>query len=408
MKKLLGVLMAILMVLTLVGCGGGTTQETEVKEEVEETTSEKIVIKFAAQGDSTPATQTSIDDFNKSQDKYEVQWVDMSNDSGQMKDALKTSLSAGSSDYDVISMDVCWAGEFAAAGYIQPIDEMIKSAGLKISDFNAGSMSAGTYNSKTYALPFFPDLGVLFFRKDIVSEEDAAKLVAGDYTYTDMLAMAEKYKGEGGTTEGYFFQAKQGECLVCNAAEFTAGWTNIENGLKEFKALTDSKGTPADILNYAEGETEAFMNGVAVFARNWPYMNGCDTTLTADQIGYAPLPGGSCVGGWLLGINKNSKNVEGAFEFAKFLATEGQVVQATVGGHLPGYTATLNDASVLSANPMLTDAGFQKALSTTVSRPVSSNYAEASDAIQIKVHAFLSGDAELAETVDAVNAALAQ
>ena len=405
MKKLLTILLAVLMVLSLASCGSSTSTDTS---ESEATTTEKVTIKFAAQGDSTPATQKSIDNFNASQDKYVVEWVDMSNDSGAMKDALKTSLSAGSSDYDVISMDVCWAGEFAAAGYIQPIDEMIKSAGLKISDFNAGSMSAGTYNAKTYALPFFPDLGVLFFRKDIVSEDDAAKLVAGNYTYTDLLAMAEKYKGQGGTSEGYLFQAKQGECLVCNAAEFTAGWTNIEGGLKEFKALTDSKATPADILNYAEGETEAFMNGVAVFARNWPYMNGCDTTLTGDQIGYAPLPGGSCVGGWLLGINKNSANVEGAFEFAKYLATEGQVVQATDGGHLPGYTATLNDSSVLGANAMLTDEGFQKALSTTVSRPVSSNYAEASDAIQISVHAYLSGDAELAATVSAVEAALAK
>lgn len=406
MKKLLAVLLACLMVFSLVGCS--SSNDAPAADDSADAPAEKIVIKFAAQGDSTPATQTSIDAFNAAQDKYEVQWVDMSNDSGAMKDALKTSLSAGSSDYDVISMDVCWAGEFAAAGYIQPIDEMMKNAGLKASDFNAGSMSAGTYNAKTYALPFFPDLGVLFFRKDIVSEEDAAKLVAGEYTYADLLAMAEKYKGEGGTTEGYLFQAKQGECLVCNTAELTAGWTDIENGLVAFKALTDSAATPADILNYAEGETEQFMNGVAVFARNWPYMNGCDTVLTADQIGYAPLPGGSCVGGWLLGINKNSANAEGAFEFAKYLATEGQVVQATVGGHLPGYNATLQDASVLSANPMLTDAGFAGALATTVSRPVSANYAEASDAIMTNVHAYLSGDAELAATVEAVNAALAQ
>ncbi|MDO4940261.1 MAG: extracellular solute-binding protein [Erysipelotrichaceae bacterium] len=404
MKKIMAVLLAIMMVLTLGACG--SNNESAPQEEAAPT--EKIVIKFAAQGDSTPATQQSIDDFNASQDKYEVVWEDMSNDSGAMKDALKTSLSAGSSDYDVISMDVCWAGEFAAAGYITPIDEMLQAAGLKISDFNAGSMAAATYNAKTYALPFFPDLGVLFFRKDIVSEEDAAKLVAGDYTWADLQAMAETYKGQGDTTEGYLFQAKQGECLVCNAAEFTAGWTDIEGGLVAFKALTDSEGTPADILNYAEGETEKFMTGAAVFARNWPYMKGCETTLTDDQIGYAPLPGGSCVGGWLLGINKNSANPEGAFEFLKYLATEGQVVQATVGTHLPGYNAALENADVLGANAMLTDAGFQKALATTVSRPVSSAYGEASDAIQINVHAYLAGDAELADTVAAVEAALAK
>ena len=399
MKKLLVVLAALMMALSLTACGG-KTEDTPVADE-------KVVIKFAAQGDSTPATQKSVDDFNAAQDKYVVEWVDMSNDSGAMKDALKTSLSAGSADYDVLSMDVCWAGEFAAAGYIAPIDELLKGAGLKVSDFNAGSMAAATYNAKTYALPFFPDLGVLFFRKDIVSADEAAKLAAGEYTWADLQKMAETYKGQAGTTEGLLLQAKQGECLVCNAAEYTAGWTDIENGLVAMKAMTDSVGTPADILNYAEGETEAFMNGVSVFARNWPYMKGCATTLTDDQIGYAPLPGGSCVGGWLLGINKNSANVEGAFEFLKYLATEGQVVQATQGAHLPGFNASLSNADVLASNVMLTDAGFQNALATTVSRPVSASYSEASDAIQINVHAYLAGDLPLADAVAAVQAALA-
>ena len=399
MKKLLTVLLAMMMVLTLAACGS--------KEEPQKA-DEKITIKFAAQGDSTPATQKSVDDFNASQDKYVVVWEDMSNDSGAMKDALKTSLSAGSSDYDVISMDVCWAGEFAAAGYITPIDEMLKNAGLSLSAFNAGSMAAATYNAKTYALPFFPDLGLLFFRKDIVSSEDAAKLVAGDYTFADLQAMAEKYKGEAGTTDGYYFQAAQYEGLVCNLSEFTAGCTDIEGGLKAMKALCDSEGTPADILNYNEGSTESFMQGTAVFARNWPYMAGVAGSVTADQIGYAPLPGGSCVGGWLLGINKNSANVEGAFEFLKYLTTEGQVVQATLGTHLPGFNATLENADVLAANTMLTDAGFKAALATTVSRPVSPDYTKASDAIQIAVHAYLAGSAELADTAAAVSAALGQ
>jgi len=401
-KKLFAVLMALMMVFTLAGCGS--------KEEAAAPAEEKIVIKFAAQGDSTTATADAVAGFNASQDKYEVVWEDMSNDSGAMKDALKTSLAAGSSDYDVISMDVCWAGEFAAAGYIQPIDEMIQAAGLKISDFNSGSMAASTYNAKTYALPFFPDLGLLFFRKDIVSADDAAKLVAGDYTFADLQKMAETYKGQGGTTEGYLFQAKQYEGEVCNLAEFTGGWTNIKGGLEAMKALADSEGTPADILNYTEGETEAFMSGVAVFARNWPYMYGVSSkTLTDDQIGYAPLPAGSCVGGWLLGINKNSQNAEGAFEFIKYLAAgEGAVIQATTGGHLPGFNANLSDEKVLGANAMLSDAGFQKALTTTVSRPVSADYTKASDAIQPAVHDFLAGSADIDTTVAAVEAALAQ
>ena len=372
---------------------------------------DKIVIKFAAQGDSTPATQESVDAFNASQDKYVVEWVDMTNDSGAMKEQLITSMKAGSSDYDVLSMDVCWAGEFAAAGYIEPIDQLMKADGLKASAFNAGSMSAAKFNAKTYALPFFPDLGVLFFRKDIVSAEDAAKLVSGDYTYADLQAMAEKYKGQGGTTDGICFQAKLGECLMCNLTEYTAGWTDIKGGLEAMKAMVSSSAVPADILNYAEGETaNSFIKGVSVFSRNWPYQWGeiaSNGTISQDQVAVAPLPGGSTVGGWLLGINKNSANIEGAWAFIKFLATESQKVQATTGGHLPGYNAMLEDADVLAANVMLTMEGFQNALATTISRPVSSEYSKCADAIINAAHAYLSGNGELDATVAAIEAALA-
>ena len=372
---------------------------------------DKVVIKFAAQGDSTPATQESVDAFNASQDKYVVEWVDMTNDSGAMKEQLITSMKAGSSDYDVLSMDVCWAGEFAAAGYIEPIDQLMKADGLKASAFNAGSMSAAKFNAKTYALPFFPDLGVLFFRKDIVSAEDAAKLVSGDYTYADLQAMAETYKGQGGTTDGICFQAKLGECLMCNLTEYTAGWTDIKGGLEAMKAMVDSSAVPADILNYAEGETaNSFIKGVSVFSRNWPYQWGvidADGTISLDQVAVAPLPGGSTVGGWLLGINKNSVNKEGAWAFVKYLATEGQKTQATTGGHLPGYNAMLEDADVLAANVMLTMEGFQNALATTISRPVSSEYSKCADAIINAAHAYLSGNGELDATVAAIEAALA-
>ena len=398
MKRVLAVLMTLALLCTALLCTAYAD--------------DRIVIKFAAQGDSTPATQESIDAFNAMQDKYTVEWVDMTNDSGAMKEQLITSMKAGSADYDVLSMDVCWAGEFAAAGYIEPIDQMMRADGLRASDFNAGSMSAASYNAKTFALPFFPDLGILFFRNDIVSAEDAEKLISGAYTYADLQAMAEKYAGEAATTDGICFQAKLGECLMCNLTEYTAGWTDVKGGLEAMKAMVSSSAVPADILNYAEGETaNSFIKGVSVFSRNWPYQWGeiaSNGTISQDQVGVAPLPGGSTVGGWLLGINKNSANKEGAWEFIKYLATEGQKTQATTGGHLPGYNAMLENEEVIGANVMLSMTGFQNALATTISRPVSAEYSKTADAIINAGHAFLSGSAELDATVAAIEAALAE
>ena len=370
---------------------------------------EPATLKFAAQGDSTPATQAVIDAFNASQDAYKVEWVDMTNDSGAMREQLITSLKAGSTEYDVLSMDVVWAGEFAAAGYIEPLDMLMEDAGLKIEDYNAGSMASGAYNGKQYVMPFFPDLGLLYFRKDIVSEEDAAKLVSGDYTFADLQAMAEKYMGQAGTTDGFVFQSSLYEGLVCNANEFTANWTDIKGGLEAMKALIASKATPENIMTYTEGETfNSFIKGGSVFARNWPYQWGgikSDGTITTDQVGIAPLPGGSTVGGWLLAINKNSLQQEGAFEFIKFLnSEEGQIVMSQA--YLPGYNTMLENEKVIANNELLSMEGFKNALKTTIARPVSAEYAKVSDALQQAVYAYLSGAADIDATVTAVEAAL--
>ena len=395
MKKTLAILLTLALALT-----------------VATALAEPVTVKFAAQADSTPATQAVVDAFNASQTDYKVEWVDMTNDSGAMREQLTTSLKAGSADYDVLSLDVVWAGEFAASGYIQPLDMMLEDAGLNVADFNAGSMASGTYNGKQYVLPFFPDLGLLYFRSDIVSEADAAKLVAGDYTLADLLAMAETYAGQGGTTTGIVFQSALYEGLICNANEFTANWTDIKGGLEAMKQFIDAKATPDNILNYTEGETaNSFIKGESVFARNWPYQWGAiksEGTITTDQVAVAPLPGGSTVGGWLLAINKNSANPEGAFAFMQYLnSEEGQLIMSQQGGYLPGLNKMLTDERITSSDDRLSMVGFQNALKTTIARPVSAEYSKVSDALQQAIYPYLSGSAEIDATVAAVGAALA-
>ncbi len=422
MKRTLVLVLAALLSLTLlVGCAStsGTpvapaaTSEVAAAPEPQapEPPAEPIVLKFAAQADSTPATQAVIDAFNASQSDYKVEWVEMTNDSGQMHDQLLTSL-RDSAEYDIVSLDVVWAGEFAAAGFIEPLDMMMADAGLKKADYNAGSMASGVYQGKQYVLPFFPDLGLLYIRTDIVSTEDAAKLVSGDYTWTDLLAMAEKYAGQGGTETGIVFQSKQYEGLVCNLSEFTGAFADLKGGLETMKLFAASDAVPVDILNYTEGETHtSFIEGKSVFARNWPYQYGMikgeGSNIAVDQVTVAPLPKGDTVGGWLLAINAKSKNKESAFEFIKYLAgEEGQRIMSTQGGYVPGFNTLLGDPEVMAANEMLSMEGFTNAVANTIPRPVSAEYSALSDTIQINAHKFLSGSQDLAATVSAIEAAL--
>lgn len=414
MKRVLSVLLMAIMVLSLaVGCQSApaTTPEPPAEAPAEQPV-EKTAVKFAVQADSTDALNQIVAAFNDSSELYSVEAIVMTNDSGQMHDQLLNSLSSKSGEYDVISMDVVWAGEFAAAGYLQSVDELIKANGWLPTDFNAGSMASGKYKGKNYVLPYFPDLGFLYYRADIISEEDVKKLTAGEYTWADLLEMAKKYKGQKDTKYGHVYQSGQYEGLVCNLNEFTANWTDVKGGLEVMKDFVTSGVTPKDIMVYTEGETHnAFLNGESVFARNWPYMNGMaasgEYTVKAEQVGYAPLPAGGTVGGWILGINSNSQNKEGAEAFLKFIAgPEGQKINATVGSYLPGFNALLEDASVKDSNALLTNDGFAKALSTTIARPVVANYSEVSDTIQIKAHQYLSGNGELDAAVDTISSQL--
>ncbi|MYL34671.1 extracellular solute-binding protein [Pontibacillus yanchengensis] len=416
----------------LVACGGdgaedsgqstdeGTEEETDntsedKNESANDSSGETTTIKFAAQNDNTPATKMAIEEFNNSQEKYKVEWVQMTNDSQQMHDQLLTSLSSGSGEYDVLSMDVVWAGEFAGAGYLETIDMKMDEAGLEYDNFNSGSMTAGNYKAKQYTLPFFPDLGLMYFRKDIVSEEDAKTLQSGDYSYDDLAKMAEQYAGKNETKTGFVYQSKQYEGLTVNVTEFTNQFENTKQGLDKMYEFTEASWTPDDILNYTEGETHtAFENGNAVFARNWPYMFGrlknpedSGAKVKMENVGIAPLPNGGSVGGWLLGINANSEKKEGAWEFIQFMAgPEGQKIMSTEGGYLPGYNPLLEDEDVLNSNELLTLDPFQKALKSTISRPVSPDYAKVSDTIQVSTHKYLSSGEGLEDAVNKIEGAV--
>ena len=435
-KKVVAVMVSAVMTLGFAACGGGSdtqgsadtssTNTEDQKEESADTTEDtadnstdttgsdgREEITLFRADDGNGAVEAAIEGFEASQDKYKVNWVVAANDSEQNRSQLNTALSAGSSEYDVICIDVTWAGDMAAAGYIDALDGYMKDAGRSVADYNKGALASGTYNAKTYALPLYPDFGVLYFRNDIVSEDDAAKLRSGDYTWEDLQSMAETYKGQGGTTMGMTLQANQYEGLVCNANEFTANFTDLDGGLQAMKNLTDSDATPDDILVYQEGQTaNSYVNGETVFARNWPYMWGNltdETTVTQDQTDIAPLPGGSCIGGWLLAMNANSEKKDGAWALLDyFTSMEGQKLFCGKGGYVPGYNDALNDPDILEQNQLLSKEGFMKALENTIARPSSDQYDKLSDSLQIAIHKYLSGDADLDATKTEIQGLLNQ
>ena len=117
--------------------------------------SDRIVLRLAVQEDATGGTQSVVDAFNTSQDKYEVVWEKLSNDASEQSTQLLTSLQS-SGEYDVLSLDVCWVGEMIAAGYLEPLDMMMAEGGMRKADYNAGAMAAPAPTASSTASPSSP------------------------------------------------------------------------------------------------------------------------------------------------------------------------------------------------------------------------------------------------------------
>ena len=410
------------LTLGLTACSGGekANQDDKKNEKKNGEKSEEVVkIVYARGQDATKATQKIIEAFEAKYPHIDVEFREMPSDSGAQHDAYVTMLNAQSSEIDVMDLDVVWPAEFAQAGYALPLDRFIEQDGIDLSKYNQGALAAGNFDGKQWAMPKFIDAGMLFYRKDIVSEDKVPK------TWDELLASAKSLKGQAGTQFGYLMQAKQYEGLVCNAVEFIASYggkvvdenNNVVinspetiKGLKKMLEIVKSDFVPSNITTFTEPESHtSFIEGQSVFIRNWPYQyalaNDPEQSKIVDKVGVAPLPAGdkgsaATLGGWVTAINKYSKHKEEAWEFVKFMTgPEGQKISAVYGGLAPTLPELFNDKEVLEANPFFAEEGFVNALNGAVPRPVVPNYPEVSEIIQINVSKMLAGELTVEQAV---------
>ena len=317
-------------------------------------------------------------------------------------DMLTQKLKNRSTDVDVFLMDVIWPPEFAAAGWAMPLDDIFKDR----EEFLEGTILANTYNGRIYGIPLFIDSGVLYYRKDLLERYGYSP----PRTWEEMVAQAERIVKEerkrGVEIYGFSGQFKQYEGLVCDMMEYilSNGGYLVEDGrvgiaeeeaLEAVRFVRDrmiGKVAPRGVLTYQEPESlDLFIQGKAVFHRNWPYAwnvaNNPERSRIAGKVGIAVLPhfeGGrsfSALGGWQVGISRFSRNKEEAVRFATFLTSERvQKILALKAGRAPTRKALYDDPEVLKANPHF--ATMKDVFLTAYPRPRSPLYPAISNILQ--------------------------
>lgn len=327
-------------------------------------------------------------------------------------------LSAGSTDFDVLMIDVVWPGLLAS--HLVDLRPHVDQATLD-AHFPAIVESA-TVDGKLVAMPMYTDAGLLYYRKDLLDKHGKAP----PRTWAELTGTAkeivdkERAAGNAGLT-GFVFQGKTYEGLTCVALEWVdsfGGGTIIDgdgeitiDNPKAAAALGMARGwvgtiAPQGVLGYGEEESRGvFQSGDAVFMRNWPYawaLGNGEGSPVADKIAIATLPAGeggesrAALGGWSMAVSRYSRAPEAAIALAKFMtSTAEQKHRAIELSHNPTIIALYADSEIKAVSPFMADLlpTFQNAVARP-SRVTKTRYNQVSSEFQNAVHAVLSGNAE--------------
>ncbi|MBN9387931.1 MAG: ABC transporter substrate-binding protein [Chloroflexi bacterium] len=353
------------------------------------------VVWATTKGGGTP--KKLADTFNALGTPVTIDFQEFANDSQKLHDQFVTVFGAKDSTYDLIAADMPWAPEFAAAGYLMPLDKYITPAFKQ--NFFEGSLQGTTLKDKIYGIPWYQNVGLLFYRKDILDKaglqppktfdemnDMAAKLQTSDmYGYT-----FAGFKNEGLTAMwlellwgfgGDFWDPSTGKVLVNSPeAEASLQWM--------VDAIYNKKITPEKVITFKGPDLQAtFAQGNAVFAR--AFASGISDFDKADakskgKWGAVPMLAASgkkpagCLGNWNLSISATSKNPDAAWKVIEYLTStlDPQKTMAVNEGVLPSLKSAFDDPQIKNANAasgILVDA-----FNTAKPRPVTPAYPQIS------------------------------
>jgi trehalose/maltose transport system substrate-binding protein len=284
---------------------------------------------------------------------------------------------AQSPDLDVLMLDVIWPGAFAPH-----LLDLSQKLGTEAKQHYPNIIQNDTVNGKLVALPWFADVGILYYRTDLLKKYGYS---APPQTWDELQQQATKImngeKASNPNFTGFVFQGSAYEGLTCDGLEWlasTGGGQIIENNKvtvnnpQATTTLNMVKGwigtiAPRGVTTFQEDDARnVFQGGNAAFMRNWPYAyaaakQGSPIQSTFDA-GALPASSGQphvgTVGGWQLGVSKYSKNQDAGVEFVRYMAgPDVQAWRAVVGTFLPTIQSVAAMPAVVQAQPFLKNIG---------------------------------------------------
>jgi len=378
------------------------------------------------------AHQQLIEKFNREYaGKIEVIPVDLpftKFSTNERKELLARSLRSKSNRIDVFSVDVIWVPRFAR--WSEPLHRYFSKA--ETDCIIAEVLKSCYTDTALYALPHYSDIGVLYYRSDLLKRlpdaEEVERKLQQSITWEEFIELGGRFPQSKNAY--YLFAADNFEGLICSYIEGIVGLDqslfrndslllDTPDSRKVVQLLVDLVHehhlTSTAVTKYDEFDCylDAFQNNT-VFFRGWPgflrhFKRIFDGIEATKYIKTAPLPhfsGGDpafVFGGWNLMVSKYSNYKDEAVTFIKFLLREENQKQFyRSGGYLPVIQSVYEDTAYCAKEPDL--QFYRKLMESGVHRPYLVEYTKISDIISYYVHLAIKKEITVAECLQRATA----
>lgn len=409
--------MAKLLLIIAAACAAACSQPS----------SSALTISGSAVGLEAELLRAQLERFNRSHPGQRVS-IRVTPDAADQRHQLYVQwLNARAPEPDILQLDVVWTAEFAAAGWIAPLDRFEPDT----RGFFPAPIEAQRWNGGLFALPWFMDVGLLYWRTDLMASPPRS--------LDELTRIAQEARASGAVPYGLVWQGARYEGLVTVFMEYLGafggrilddrGGVVVDSAVAVqalsfmCDAVSRTRIVPEAALGWQEEQSRfAFQNGQAAFMRNWPYarplLEDRGSSGVAGRVAIAAMPGTArgrstaALGGSVLAINAFSRRQAAAWDVLQFLlAPEQMLERARVVGQYPPRR-DLYDRPELGEALHANAAVVRGILDASIARPSTPVYTELSDLLQVSLHRALSGQqppsAALREAAQAMRAVLAR
>jgi trehalose/maltose transport system substrate-binding protein len=346
----------------------------------------------------------------------------------EVLDAWRSLLESGAKIPDVYVVDVIWPGILAE----NLVDLRAFVPAQEIARHFPELIANNTVNGKLVALPCWVDVGLLFYRTDLLRHYGYR---TPPQTWEELETIAARIQaGERARGQkdfwGFVWEGSSSESLTCNALEWQVSEGSgpiIENNTvtvnnpETRRALERAArwvGTisPPGVVTYKEWDAyNIWQGGQAAFMRNWaasPWISS--PKFSMDQFDIASLPRGKAriattAGGRAYAVSRRSLHPREAAMLVRFLCRPDiQLNRSRNLGGAPTIPELYNDPGMLAANPYFSTV-LKAYRNDKVWRPsteTGKRYPDLSRAYYMTVHEILEGKKTAASALSGLQAEL--